>query len=311
MEALRDSTGCDASELRARLRREGYLFLRGAVPVADVLAVRREVVQVLAEDGWTAPGSDPDELLPGPRACLEGADGYFATYRRVLALQRLNELAHHDAITGLLGELLQRPLLVHPRKIARFGQPQASEYTLPHQDYRLVQGTVDALTVWLPLGHAPVALGGLRVAAGSARAGLLPVRPAKGPGGMTVDGPVPGTWASVDYQPGDLVLFHSLTVHAAMPNRTDRMRLSVDFRYQAADEPVHTGALHPHYVSHPDIPDWDELASGWSSRDSIATPPQVQEVTDFRDAWDPGLTVPAPRLVELLRGPRRSAPGRR
>ena len=38
---------------------------------------------------------------------------------------------------------------------------------------------------------------------------------------------------------GDAILFNCLTVHRALPNVTrDHVRLSVDYRYQPADEPI-------------------------------------------------------------------------
>ena len=39
-------------------------------------------------------------------------------------------------------------------------------------------------------------------------------------------------WASASYRPGDVLVFHSLTVHWAPPNRGERLRLSCDYRYQ-------------------------------------------------------------------------------
>jgi hypothetical protein len=45
-------------------------------------------------------------------------------------------------------------------------------------------------------------------------------------------------WATTDYRPGDVLLFHCLTSHAALPNHADRLRLSTDLRWQSADQPA-------------------------------------------------------------------------
>ena len=37
-------------------------------------------------------------------------------------------------------------------------------------------------------------------------------------------------WASTDYEAGDVLVFHCLTTHAALPNREQRMRFSAEFR---------------------------------------------------------------------------------
>jgi ectoine hydroxylase-related dioxygenase (phytanoyl-CoA dioxygenase family) len=79
------------------------------------------------------------------------------------------------------------------------------------------------LTTWMPLTDIPIALGGLAVRPGGHRHG--PQRPR----------PLAGTergWATTDYRAGDVIIFHCLTPHAALPNLTDRLRLSADFRWQ-------------------------------------------------------------------------------
>ena len=46
--------------------------------------------------------------------------------------------------------------------------------------------------------------------------------------------PAPG---DSDYQPGDVLIFHNLTLHWALPNTSDRIRLSIDTRAQPANTP--------------------------------------------------------------------------
>jgi ectoine hydroxylase-related dioxygenase (phytanoyl-CoA dioxygenase family) len=45
-------------------------------------------------------------------------------------------------------------------------------------------------------------------------------------------------WATTEFRPGDVLLFHCLTAHAALPNHADGVRISADFRWQAADQPA-------------------------------------------------------------------------
>ena len=44
-------------------------------------------------------------------------------------------------------------------------------------------------------------------------------------------------WLTTDYRPGDFLIFHSLMIHRALPNISDRIRLSLDARYQPISEP--------------------------------------------------------------------------
>jgi hypothetical protein len=287
----------DRAALLRRLRADGFLFFRGLLPAGAIMTLRREVVQALGAAGWLVPGSDPMEARPSPLARRESdTSEYFDAYRRLQQLQRFHELAHYPSLTGLMQRILGSPLLVLPSKMARISLPDDLGFTTPaHQDFREVQGTVDTLTAWVPLGDCPRALGGLKILAGSHRNGMLPARPGTGPGGITVDVPA-GTWYSTDFHAGDVLLFHGLTVHAARPNRSGRLRLSADFRYQAADEPVAASSLRPHGFRSWK-PSWEELTEGWSSMASVTAPDGVKVVPKAFDPLDPAAVAPASRLL--------------
>ncbi len=47
-----------------------------------------------------------------------------------------------------------------------------------------------------------------------------------------------GRWLTADYRAGDLLVLSMYTMHASSDNRSDRIRLSADSRYQPASEPV-------------------------------------------------------------------------
>lgn len=47
-----------------------------------------------------------------------------------------------------------------------------------------------------------------------------------------------GRWLTAEYKMGDLLVFSMFTMHASSDNRTDRIRLSSDTRYQPASEPA-------------------------------------------------------------------------
>ena len=286
----------DRQALRSRLRDEGCLFFRGLVDSSEVLAVREEVLGALDDAGWLEANADRGEARPSAPARLEGSDDFWGGYTGIQRGQSFHRLAHDPSLVRMLQTLVDDDLLVHPRKIARVSYPKADFTTPPHQDFRYIQGTTDAFTVWIPLGPCPVELGGLRVLRGSQNSGLLPTVNATGAGGLAVevddDDP---DWATVDYQPGDAIVFHSLTVHGAIPNVSDRLRLSVDYRYQSRHDPVAAPSLQPHF--HPRVPDWPALSDGWESTESIHAPDPLT-VTGF--AFPPGeLALPPSRFVRI------------
>ena len=63
------------------------------------------------------------------------------------------------------------------------------------------------------------------------------------------------------------MVFHSLLVHAGIPNVSDRIRVSVDFRYQPASEPLAALSTGPHYFEKGfDLPPWERFSQGWSTQ---------------------------------------------
>jgi ectoine hydroxylase-related dioxygenase (phytanoyl-CoA dioxygenase family) len=91
--------------------------------------------------------------------------------------------------------------------------------------------------------------------------GLLPVHPASGPGGVGVNTDGLGLpWLAQDMAPGDCLFFHSHTIHRALPNVSeDRLRISVDFRYQGFSQPIVEDSLLPHYGRLT----WDAIYQDW------------------------------------------------
>lgn len=296
MKELTDSSGAlaDAAVLRARLAEDGYLFFRGLLP-ADVIGdVRDQLARILHDSNWLAPGTAAVDLIAPERAVEEGSPGFFGAYTAIQSTEAFHQLAVRPELLALAARLLGEEAFAHPAHICRIAPPSPGANPTPiHQDYRFIQGCIDTLTTWLPLSAAPPEIGGLRVFAGSPRLGVLPVRASDGPGMMRAEADENHPeWRTTSYQPGDVLLFGSLTVHGAMPNRTKQLRLSADFRYQAVSAPMARDLLgtgKPHY--HPDVPDFPTLTRGWTSTDSVEIPPGV----NFVDRWDPRVAdVPTP-----------------
>lgn len=257
-----DDVRDDPEALRSRLAADGYLWMPGMLAPGDVDVVRRDVDGVLADHGWVTDG------VATGRPVREGDDDYFGVYDDVQRLESFHTLAHHPRLVALMADVLDGPVFPHPLKVARLvfpGHDEAS--TPPHQDYPNNQGTTSLTAAWIPLGDCPRELGSLAVLRGSHRAGVLPLRFALGPGNRQADVHddvlAECTWVTTDFAAGDVVLFPSLTVHAALNNATFAMRLSVDFRYQRDGDELTDMVLEPHFGRQ----SWDEIYAGWTSAD--------------------------------------------
>ncbi len=293
---LTESTGIDlaSDEARQRLARDGYLFLRGLLSPQDVAAVEEAIGEaVAAAPGWLAARTDPAEWRAGPSVADEGYDApdFWAMYRRVQSIQGFHEFAHHPRIVSAVQGLLEDEVFVHSNHVARVVGPSARvEPTRIHQDWRPIQGAADTLTVWIPLADIPPPLGGLRILEGSQTGGVVPLDPKTESIPIDDDDP---RWRSASYRRGDILIFHSLTVHAGLPNTTDRLRRSCEFRYQRVSDPAVVSTVRfPHW--HPSV-DWPELTEGWTSLASIEVPDFVE--FEQLDDTAPHLPTPPSRLL--------------
>lgn len=157
-------------------------------------------------------------------------------------------------------------VFVHPHNIAHLTYSNAAHFTTPaHQDFVLIQGTRVTYTVWLPLTDFPIGLGGLTKSAGTHKFGILPARAALGAGGFGIDTSILDyAWHASDLAAGDILFFHSFTVHKALPNRSGNcFRFSTDTRYQGVSLSIVENGL----LSHFNRLFWDEIYQGWTRRD--------------------------------------------
>ncbi|MEM7030138.1 MAG: phytanoyl-CoA dioxygenase family protein [Chloroflexota bacterium] len=254
----------DPVALRHVAELDGYIFLQDVLNKDLVLETRRDIVEILQEVGWIDAGTDAFEAISSHPAIVSGMKEFGSVYDLVLKLESFNTLAFDPAIMNVMTALLGEDVLLQPSNIARFIFPSAEEHTTPpHQDYVHIQGTPDVWTTWLPLGDCPHTLGGLSVLSGSHKGGILPVSRSMGAGGLRTHlENVGGEWVSSPFNLGDVLFFHSHTVHQGMPNKSgDRLRLSVDYRYQRASDPVMELVLTPHQ----NRLSWEEVYQGWKS----------------------------------------------
>jgi len=252
--------------LRARFEQEGYVFLRGVLPADTLLALRRDITAICARHGWIRGGAATMDAIAVAPPCNEGEERYFAVYDEVQKLESLHALAHEPALLGLMRALLGESAFPHPLGIVRLMFPDNAECTTPpHQDFPNNQGTPDLYASWIPLGDCPLELGGVAILERSHTAGLLPLAYSLGAGTRqaVLDEPLASRrWLASDYRAGDVLVFHSMTVHRALLNRTtDRMRLSCDFRYQRQGEALVARSLQPHFGRL----GWEEIYRGWHS----------------------------------------------
>jgi hypothetical protein len=303
---LRTSTDAvgDIDVLRCRLVADGYIYLPRYLDVEAIFDVRSPFCEALADLGWLA---DPQTPTATARDLRFTRDSFAAVYPALQRVEQFHQLAHAERILGLVGALLHGEVFCHPAKVARIAAPSddARASTKAHQDFVAMHVATDVITEWMPLTGCSQTRQGLRVIPGSHRAGFLRTDPSIAgarPFYLPTSDDDP-RWATADFEPGDLVFFHSLTVHGGGPNTSDQVRLSMDVRYQLITDPLRAELTHPH--GWPRTPDWDDLCVGWTDRRWVETPPAVRLAPTLPDADLPAylttLVAPPSQLLQLDR----------
>jgi ectoine hydroxylase-related dioxygenase (phytanoyl-CoA dioxygenase family) len=246
------------ASLRGSFDADGYVWLRGFLPRSDVLGFREHVFRQFADTGLLARGSDPRDGI------YSGGD-----HDADLARRRLMEVVRsaayesfclHPRLWRFLDDFVGGPSYLHKRKLIRYTRPGDASATGAHYDLTYLRGGTDRLvTVWIPIGDTPVAMGGLVYLDGSDCAGRameadfardnahLPAanrirafnKSMNDGGWITKDLPeladrLDARWLAADYEAGDVVLHSPYMIHAATTNEdpAGRLRLSTDIRYQ-------------------------------------------------------------------------------
>lgn len=253
----------DGPALAARMRRDGYLFLPNLLPREDIANVQRQIAAIARDAGWLQRDAPlEDAIADNAGFCVDPDPTYLRALRQINRLEDYHALKHHPVLIGLLERMLGGPILPHPRVLMRNIFPSRDEYTTKaHQDFPNVQGTTEVYTAWMPLIDCPMHVGPLQIAAGSHTSGVYDFGIAGGAGGIEINDPLEGTWVSGDFAAGDVLLFHSMVVHKGVPNRSNRLRMSMDVRYQLVSEPFNIDNANADGQPLP----WDDIYANWKS----------------------------------------------
>ncbi len=241
----------DGAALRARLAVDGYLLLRGIIDCDEVMAARREVLSRMAEVGEIA---EPAEaaLPTGTSRRAELHPDLGAFWRSVSEGPAVRLAVHGGRARSVAAAILDQP--VRPFDFVWLRAMLAGRASPLHFDHVYMnRGTDRVVTAWIPLGDVAVADGPLAVVENSNRFDDLTAsyrghdvdRDPSRPGHVAESAFAflkerGARLLTSDFRAGDLCLFGMFTLHGSVDNASPagRVRLSVDTRWQAADQPM-------------------------------------------------------------------------
>jgi phytanoyl-CoA hydroxylase len=242
-------------------RQNGFVLLKNFLPAGDLERVRNDAkaafrIQLLRHGLLAGDGETEEEFNQALFGYFKIAPQEFAHVgKQAQHLISLHRLALDSRVIDKIVDLgLEQPnistrpvMYFNSRHLAR---EEVYWRVFAHQDWRSMQGSLDAIVVWVPLATVDRSLGALEVVPGSHKAGLLTSEVVHGFG--KVDDYSDSDFVAVEVEPGDALFFSSFLVHRSGVNSTDGIRWSCHFRYNNLAEPTFIERGFPHaYVYRP------------------------------------------------------------
>ncbi len=239
---------CDDASLKMRLSEDGYLWLRGALDRALVLAAREALLARLAAVGEIA---EPcaEAVATGTSRRAELAPDLGAFWRERSEAPELRAITHGAPLRALCARVLGDAATPFDFLWLRATPPRRASPL--HFDHPYMgRGSARVLSVWIPLGDVALEEGPLTVVEGGHRLEDLIAafrghdvdRDSSRPGYVATDAlefvEARGTrLLASDVAAGDAILFAPFTLHGSLDNASRRVRLSCDARYQPTADP--------------------------------------------------------------------------
>ena len=237
-------------------RREGWTLEQGLVPHATLDAITADIAALFGRaaraEGLGLPDPTDQDGLSALMVALFRKDrgAYAAAAKQTQFLASVHRLGVGEEIMAVLARLgidapaiSTRPVIHYMADALKF---EGGYHKTPiHQDWRSVQGSVDGLTIWLPLFDVGAEDYPLEVISGSHRRGLLPsVDDAFGH--RVADGLVDeSAFAALPMARGDAVFFSGFLVHRTGARGGARVRVALSYRFNNAAEPSFVARRHP------------------------------------------------------------------
>jgi hypothetical protein len=278
LDYLNDSTEClnDADAMRARMADDGYLLLRGVLDKDLVLEARRQMLELLAEEGQLDP-SFP--IMDGVRNS-DSQGGFRGGDKKLTDVPAFVELVRSGNLIRFWETFLGGEVLPFDFRWLRVVPP--GSFTGAHYDVVYMgRGTLNLYTTWTPLGDVPFEQGPLAMLEGSHRFeqvketyGKMDVDRDHVQGWFSNDpheliDKYGGQWKTAEFEVGDILVFGMFTMHASFKNTSNCFRLSSDTRYQLAADNVDERWIGQNPIAH----------YGWNN------PEKNVSMEEMRDKW--------------------------
>lgn len=283
-------TGSNPDNMVDQFEKAGYVVLRGFFDESVIDRARESMTPLVdaCAESLVAEGVIQDTLSGEPferrlarlyESCMDKAPSIF---RQELHLAGLYDVFFHSSLLDAVELILGPEVRLYPNYSVRPKLPEhAKTLVLWHQDGGYTQNAhlagkqgeraVEVLrmvNVWCPLVPATEFNGCMQFIPRTHRLGLVPHEGREFYLEISAAAlePLLDQAVSIELDPGDVVLFHNMLFHQGLPNRSDTVRWSMDWRYQDATQSTLRKAKGHIARSSRDHGDVVKNAADWAAR---------------------------------------------
>jgi phytanoyl-CoA hydroxylase len=259
-------------------KENGYLLVKGFFRRPEIEAIRAEAKQVfiaqmrrlgIVRDADVSEAAFERAMIELFEADLQCFTNCGKQAQHLISLHRLSldeRVIRAIVALGLeVPNVSTRPVLYFNSR--RLAKKEVYWRLSLHQDWRSMQGSLDAIVVWVPLVDIDRALGALEIIPGSHKLGLLQAEMSDGYG--HIEEPVSQSEAvPVEVEAGDALFFSAFLLHQSGTSVGDSIRWSCHFRYNNLREPsfIDRGFPHPYIYK----PQEELITSHFPTRSQVA-----------------------------------------
>jgi len=243
--------------LQEQFDEQGYVILKGVfkAPVLDAVRAALDVLVNREAERLIAAGRVSDPFVSASfetrlfRLYENNLDIAPKSFRQELHLAGLFDVFFNARILDLVSQFLGTEIRLYPNYTVRpkFPEWEGTE-VLWHQDGGYTAGgagdrgvrDLKMVNVWAPVVCATTHNGCMEFAPGTHKLGVVPHEKRDHYLEIASDqlNRYVGETVAIELEPGDAVLFHNLLFHRGLPNLSEGIRWSCDWRYQDANQPT-------------------------------------------------------------------------
>ncbi len=241
--------------LLTRYCRDGFIHHKNFFDRAEIEKIRTDAKQIfsnqmLAQGVLQSANPSENEFEATMKEYfqrdLAGFINCGKTCQHLISLHRLSlsekivEQLHSLGIAAPV--ICTRPVLYFNSR--HLAQSEVYYRTPPHQDWRSMQGSLNAIVIWVPLMDVDATLGAIEIVPGSHLSGLLESE--QDEWFRKVSEGDEFKYQSVNVEVGDALFFSAFLLHRSGNNITDSIRWSCHFRYNDLSEQTFIARRYAH-----------------------------------------------------------------